>query len=321
VEECWRKRGSSCTWTLSRRVKMLIREYRICMPITVEEYKIGQLYMIAKHSAEQSQRGEGVEVVENRPHEDKVHGSGQFTEKRIYISSKLPGWLKSFVPRIFYVTEKAWNYYPFTVTEYSCSFIPKFSVNILTKYENNNGSTENCLGAEGEALEARQVDFVDIAMDACAPHHFKEEEDLTKFTSNKTPRGPLQEGWREDTKPIMCSYKLVDVRFDMMYLMQARIEEFVHKSIREILLVGHRQAFAWIDEWFGMSLQDVREYETRMQEETNEKVKEKASVPSTPAPVEEEAGGSTPSFGTPASTPTSPQEKKSWFRWPSQDKH
>ena len=25
------------------------------------------------------------------------------------------------------------------------------------------------------------------------------------------------------------SYKLVDVRFDMMYLMQSRIEEFVHK--------------------------------------------------------------------------------------------
>ena len=51
---------------------MFVREYRICMPITVDEYKIGQLYMIAKHSAEQSQKGEGVEVVENRPHTDPV---------------------------------------------------------------------------------------------------------------------------------------------------------------------------------------------------------------------------------------------------------
>jgi len=297
-----------------------VKEYRICMPITVDEYKIGQLYMIAKHSAEQSQKGEGVEVVENRPHSDPVHGDGQFTEKRIYISSKLPGWLKSFVPRIFYVTEKAWNYYPFTVTEYSCSFIPKFSVNILTKYENNNGSTENCLEASGETLEARKVDFVDIAMDACAPHHYKEAEDLATFTSIKTSRGPLQEGWREDTQPIMCSYKLVDVRFDMMYLMQARIEEFVHKSIREILLVGHRQAFAWIDEWFGMSLQDVRDYENRMQEETNEKVKMAGSAPPTPQPLEEEAGGS--AYGTPASTPTTPggSQKRGWFSWPSQDK-
>lgn len=94
------------------------------MPITVEEYKIGQLYMIAKHSHEQSQKGEGVEVVENRPHEDPVHGTGQYTEKRIHISSKLPSWLRSLVPRIFYVTEKAWNYFPFTITEYSVSLDP-----------------------------------------------------------------------------------------------------------------------------------------------------------------------------------------------------
>ena len=36
--------------------------------------------------------------------------------------------------------------------------------------------------------------------------------------------------------------------------------------------MAHRQAFAWIDEWFGMTLQDVRDYEAKMQEETNEKV-------------------------------------------------
>ncbi len=41
--------------------------------------------MIAKHSAEQSQDGEGVEVMENRPHDDPKHGRGQFTEKRIHI--------------------------------------------------------------------------------------------------------------------------------------------------------------------------------------------------------------------------------------------
>lgn len=42
--------------------------------------------MIAKHSAEQSHGGEGVEVVENRPHEDPKHGQGQYTEKRIHLS-------------------------------------------------------------------------------------------------------------------------------------------------------------------------------------------------------------------------------------------
>ena len=52
--------------------------------------------------------------------------------------------------------------------------------------------------------EISQVDFVDIAMDACAPHHYKEAEDLATFKSIKTSRGPLQEGWRDDTQPIMC---------------------------------------------------------------------------------------------------------------------
>jgi hypothetical protein len=40
--------------------------------------------MIAKHSAEESGDGEGVEVVANRPHEDPIHGKGRYTEKRMY---------------------------------------------------------------------------------------------------------------------------------------------------------------------------------------------------------------------------------------------
>ena len=42
--------------------------------------------MIAKHSHEQSQNGEGVEVVKNEPCEHEVHGKGQYTEKRIHLS-------------------------------------------------------------------------------------------------------------------------------------------------------------------------------------------------------------------------------------------
>lgn len=42
--------------------------------------------MITKHSDEQSEDGEGVEVVKNEACEHPVHGKGQFTEKRIYLS-------------------------------------------------------------------------------------------------------------------------------------------------------------------------------------------------------------------------------------------
>ncbi|XP_029912641.1 cytoplasmic phosphatidylinositol transfer protein 1-like isoform X1 [Myripristis murdjan] len=249
---------------------MLLKEYRICMPLTVEEYRIGQLYMISKHSHEQSDRGEGVEVVQNEPYEDPAHGQGQFTEKRVYLNSKLPSWARAVVPKIFYVTEKAWNYYPHTITEYTCSFLPKFSIHIETKYEDNKGCNDNIFDSELKDQE-REVCFVDIAYDEIPERYYKESEDLRYFKSEKTSRGMLQEGWRDTQDPIMCSYKLVTVKFEVWGL-QTRVEQFVHKVVRDVLLLGHRQAFAWVDEWIDMTMDEVREFERTIQEATNQKI-------------------------------------------------
>ncbi|CAG5129951.1 unnamed protein product [Candidula unifasciata] len=250
---------------------MLIKEYRICMPLTVDEYRIGQLYMIAKHSLEQSEKGEGVEVVKNEECSDPVHGQGRYTEKRIHLSSRLPSWISSLIPKVFYITEKAWNYFPYTITEYTCSFLPRFSIYIETRYEDNPGSSENSVNLCLEELEKREVDFIDIAYDPLPPKLYKESEDLTVFKSKKTDRGPLEKNWKEVTVPLMCSYKVVKVKFEVLGL-QGRVESFAQRSVRDILLLGHRQAFAWIDEWIEMSMDDLREYETLTNEATNKKV-------------------------------------------------
>lgn len=249
---------------------VLIKEYRICMPLTVEEYRIGQLYMIARHSLEQSSDGEGVEIVENRECEDPKHGKGQFTEKRIHLSSRLPYWIQSFCPLV-YITEKSWNYYPFTITEYTCSILPKLNISILTRFEDNNGTNENCLNLDDDKLAQRTVDNIDIAYDELSKH-YKEEEDPKFYKSKLTGRGPLIEGWREDDKPIMCSYKVVSVSFEVWGL-QTKVEDYIHKCIRDVLLLGHRQAFAWMDEWYNMTIKDVREYEKQLHHLTNEKMK------------------------------------------------
>uniref|UniRef100_A0A8C5H8T4 Cytoplasmic phosphatidylinositol transfer protein 1 n=1 Tax=Gouania willdenowi TaxID=441366 RepID=A0A8C5H8T4_GOUWI len=236
-----------------------------CTFLSKETYRIGQLYMISKHSHEQSDRGEGVEVVHNQPYEDPTHGQGQFTEKRVYLNSKLPSWARAVVPKIFYVTEKAWNYYPYT-----CSFLPKFSIHIETKYEDNKGSNDNIFDTELREQE-REVCYVDIAYDEIPERYYKESEDLRYFKSEKTSRGKLQEGWRDTQNPIMCSYKLVTVKFEVWGL-QTRVEQFVHKVVRDVLLLGHRQAFAWVDEWIDMTMDEVREFEKTIQEATNQKI-------------------------------------------------
>lgn len=131
-----------------------------------------------------------------------------------------------------------------------------------------------CLNLTHEILADRTVDEIDIAFDELTKH-YKREEDPKNFQSTKTKRGPLIEGWRDD-EPIMCSYKVVHASFEVWGL-QTRVEDFIHRCIREILLLGHRQAFTWIDEWIEMSMEDVREYERQLQEETNQKLLMKRS--------------------------------------------
>ena len=77
--------GSKLVWTLKKYIYWLPWiPNRLCFQI---QYRIGQLYMIARHSAEESRgNGDGVEVLINESCHDEVHGDGQYTEKRIYLT-------------------------------------------------------------------------------------------------------------------------------------------------------------------------------------------------------------------------------------------
>lgn len=81
----------------------------------------------------------------------------------------------------------------------------------------------------------------------------------------------------------MCSYKLVHASFEVWGL-QTRVEDFIQRCIRDVLLLGHRQAFTWIDNWYEMSIEDVRQYERQKQAETNAKFGPSATIglPTTP---------------------------------------
>lgn len=105
---------------------------------------------------------------------------------------------------------------------------------------------------------------------------------------------------------MMCSYKLVSVSFEVWGL-QTRVEDYVHRAIREILLVGHRQAVAWLDQWFNMTEEDVRKFESEMHSATNEKVLQQQNE--TASPLQTPATPATPDVedGTPV--------RKSWFSW------
>jgi len=86
------------------------------MPLTTEEYQVGQLYSVAKKSEQETTNGEGVEVIKNEPYDDGK-SKGQYTEKIYHLGSRLPGWVKAFIPgNALKLEEKAWNAYPYCKT-------------------------------------------------------------------------------------------------------------------------------------------------------------------------------------------------------------
>jgi len=241
---------------------MLTKEYRIPLPLTVEEYQIAQLYMVSQISKQQTGNGEGIQILKNEPFDDE-NGKGQYTHKILHIGSRIPGWLKAFIPlTALQVDEKAWNAYPYCKTVYSCPFLgDRFSIAITTKYLPDGGSTANPFGRTEAELKDRAVDMIDIAYDPTDPAKYKAEEDPTLYVSEKTGRGKLPKDWMNTSKPIMCSYKECSVQLKI-WGVQTAGESYIHKvALRDVFLSGHKQAFCWMDEWYGKTIEDMRKME------------------------------------------------------------
>lgn len=241
------------------------------MPVSVEEYQVAQLYMIARISKQSTGNGEGIEVVENKPFDDE-NGKGQYTHKIIHLASRLPGWVKPFLPSsALQVDEKAWNAYPYCKTVYSVPFLgERFSLSVTTKYLPDAGTSENAMGKTEAELKDRVVDVVDIAYDQIDPAKYKAEEDPTIFESQKTGRGKLQKDWMKTASPVMCSYKECSAHLKIWGI-QSMAENFIHKvALRDIFVHGHRQAFCWIDEWYGKTVEDMRKLEDQTKAELDD---------------------------------------------------
>jgi len=258
----------------------VLKEFRIGLPFTVEEYRRGQLYMTAKASKEHTHGGEGVEILKNEPFEDE-NGKGQFTHKVYHIGSKIPAFISSWIPKgVLCVEEKSWNAYPFSKTSYSCGIAgDRFSMAVESRYIDGMIPQTEHVFKDCKT----DVDFIDIVSDQVPQAKYKEEEDPSKFHSKKSNRGPLAPDWKETTKPVMCNCKLINLEIKIWGL-SSTIENYVCSVLKEIFLVGHRQAFCWIDEWFDMSMEQIREFERETQKILGEAIKEGSETNANPDP-------------------------------------
>ena len=191
---------------------MIIKEYRIILPLKVDEFRIGLLYMLLKKSRDESQGdGNGIEIITNEPYSGE-EGSGQYTHKILHVGSHMPKWFKDLAPEdAFKLHEESWNLYPYVHTISTSSLTDKYKIELKSKFLQDRGNSENVFNLPPSELKSRQVVYLDITN--TTGEDVKPGEDPSVFKSKKTGRGPLKPNWLQelDDVPVMCCYKLVKV--------------------------------------------------------------------------------------------------------------
>jgi len=272
---------------------MVLIEYRIPLPLTVDEFQVAQLFMVLKASKENTGGGEGVEWVKNEPYDNsngtgnevsEISGvtipknKGQYTLKKYHVASKVPGFLKTFVPTdSMILIEEAWNAYPHCKTVLINAYLlkEKFRVIIETMHHPDNGHTENVLNLPAKDLKERKVVNIDIAEPVPASDYI-EAEDPAKFKSQKTGRGLLKPGWSKDHQPVMTCYKLVTADFKY-WGFQTKVESLIDSYEFKLFKTTLRQAFCLIDEWHGLTMDDIRRMEAEVKQEL-EKLRQEGEI-------------------------------------------
>jgi len=265
---------------------MHIKEFRVVMPMTVAEYQVAQLFCVAEASKENTDSQEGIEILKNEPFQNNPQlgedfSSGQYTYKIYHFASKVPAFVRYVLPnQSMSVHEEAWNAFPYCRTVLTNPTMGKsFKITIETMHLDDAGDTENAHRLPPELLSQRQVATIDIVNDTVDSKEYKQQEDPSLYHSEKTGRGPLAKNWRETSRPLMTCYKLVKAEFTWFGL-QTRVETWIQNAEQRLFLQIHRKLFCTTDQWYGMTMEDIRRMEDEVKKELESRLKNREAIAS-----------------------------------------
>jgi hypothetical protein len=125
--------------------------------------------------------------------------------------------------------------------------------------------------------------------DPINPNEYKPEEDPSKFYSSlNSVNQPLGSNWLNELKAnatpehsvlnnrkikYMCAYKLCRIEC-AFWGCQSRAERLISDSVlRHMILMSHRQAWCWQDEYYDLNMDDIRKLEVETQRYLGMKMK------------------------------------------------
>jgi len=253
---------------------VLIKEFRIVMPLTIEEYHKGQRYSVARSSKEVTSGANGIEVLKNEPYKDEKTGkTGVYTQKIYHLEGYMPAWVKKLLPKSALILyEEAWDCFPYCKTVITSPFLgKKFSLIIESQHHSDSGQVENALDLSESDLKIRKIEYIDIISPLADKKMYKKEEDPKLVKLKNKEIGPLSEGWQKKAKDVVCCYKLV--RCDCkIFGFQKKAEKYMLDFEYTVFLRFHKQLFCWLDEWYGLSDTEIEKFTKEMYDAMNTEI-------------------------------------------------
>jgi hypothetical protein len=256
---------------------MLLIEYRIKLPISIDQYQIAHLYTTMDVSKQYTKLGDGVEVLENTPcdparlpHQKpgarKEVGKVQRTSKRYYVPDSIAAvvGLNQVVLR-----ESSFNKFPTFRTTVSAESAAdsaingEFTIDTVCRKGDDVVNKDNVFRLPQELLDRRAVVDIDIVADSLPASLVNDDEDPKKALG-------LADGWQGSLIPgmSMIVYKLVfvKIRDPANEVFKETINSLVMDNLNKIFNVFHRKLVCSQDRWKGLNMEDIR----TMEEETKD---------------------------------------------------
>jgi hypothetical protein len=263
---------------------MRIIEFRVFVPLRVEQCDISCCYISFKRSAEAKgeSSSEGLEYLESTNYENEKE-SGRFTHKVLHLKSRVPAIIRWVIPdKYLHIHERSYNAFPHYLTEYEMPGMGEdFILSTDThhfEYKLGDKIPENSSDLNEEELKIRKISYLDILNGPV------EDEELlingfsyppcgiNELKCDEKPDDSKPPGWLKNYKgPITLIIKTVKFHFKWTGV-QTAVEAFVMNSVMpSTFMDNHRAMVKWAPEWEKLTLDDV----TRMEQEKQEEDKKK----------------------------------------------
>lgn len=233
-------------------------EYRIVLPLTLEEYNISQLYVVAQLSKSESTGDTSIKILENTDYEHEAFGKCRKTVKIMNLNSKVPGFIRAIVPskKALRLEETAYNAYPRCNTNYKNLYFSEstFKMQVDSLHKSGADFEDNVLNLPDNLYSKTKIVYLDIS-----------ENIINKdFDPKKVEgRGVNGKGWIEKCKengvPLMTCYKHVTV--EVNFFPFGSIAGKIADKMKDIFLEAHQRLYCEIDNWISMTIDDIRKLE------------------------------------------------------------